>query len=54
MKVNEQALLEECIERGVDFVIRNSDYVEVPHVANVVKDITDNIWLQLDTYFEFE
>ena len=54
MKVNQQALLEDCIERGVDLVIRNSDYVEVPHVANVVKEITDSILLQLDTYFDFQ
>ena len=54
MKVHTHVLLEECIERGVRQVIKNSDYVEVPHVDYVVNQITDEIWLQLDTYFHFE
>jgi len=52
MKVNQQALLEMCIDAGVAFALaKTCDEFEAQRLTN---EISREIWLQLDTYFDFE
>ena len=52
MKVNEQALLEMCIDDGITIALNTSDHPG--NLTALSNQIRKEIWLQLDTYFDFE
>lgn len=54
MKPNIRAILEDCIERGIESGIRRAKkHVESPSDSALADHICDDIWLQIDQYFEF-
>jgi len=52
MKVNQQALLEMCIDDGITIALNTSEH---PDDLTALSDqLRKEIWLQLDTYFTFD
>ena len=54
MRLNTQALLDRLITEGVRGALNRSDYVNVEDVDRVTHEVMESVWLELDTYFEFE
>lgn len=55
MKPNIRAILEKCIEDGLREGWRRAHkHVENPHETTIKTDMEDAIWLEIDTYFNFE
>lgn len=55
MKVNVRAVLEDCINKGIDAGFRRAHkHVENPTEGFLKEKIAEEIWLNLDTYFNFE
>lgn len=52
MKPNTQAILEDCMERGIVAALLNRDAEwSDEHLAD---DIQRRIWCEIDLYFDFE
>ena len=55
MKVNERALLESCIETGIQFGLnRAHKHTDEPSEHVVAEQIENAIWYEIDQYFVFE
>jgi hypothetical protein len=54
MELKVQALLDRLITEGVRGALNRSDYVNVEDVDRVTYEVMESIWLELDTYFDFE
>ena len=55
MKPNIRAILEDCIERGIEQgLARSKKHTDDPTDSQVIGSISDHIWLHLDEYFLFE
>lgn len=55
MKANIREILERCIEDGAAHGIRRAHkHVEKPSDGAIADAIVDAIWLEIDTYFDFE
>jgi hypothetical protein len=55
MKPKVRLILEEAIERGVDRGYKRAfKHTDSPSEAGILQNIEDAIWLEIDTYFEFE
>ena len=55
MKVHTQALLEMCIDEGLSVAMYGSEFeLTVDQLSVILKKARAEIWLQLDTYFNFE
>lgn len=55
MKPMIRAILEDCIERGIeDGVRRAHKHVETPSESALTDHIHEGIWLWIDQYFDFE
>lgn len=55
MKVRTRVLLEECIDRGIERGYRRAfKHTDSPSEVHIVSQINDAIWLEIDTYFNFE
>ena len=56
MKVNLFNLIDQCIDEGVKHALNNAD--ELPDSVEFIDRLADNIskeiWIQLDYYFNFE
>ena len=55
MKANMRVLLERCIEDGLERGYRHAHkHTDTPSPASITTAQNDAIWLEIDTYFEFE
>ena len=55
MKPNIRAILERCIEDGIARGYRHAHkHVDKPSEGYTVDTISADIWLEIDTYFDFE
>jgi len=55
MKANTRLILERCIEEGAAHGYRRAHkHVESPSEGAIIDNISDAIWLEIDTYFNFE
>ena len=55
MKANTRTLLERCIEEGTKRgYIRAFKHTDSPSESLILQTIEDAIWLEIDTYFNFE
>jgi len=55
MKAKLRLLLERCIEDGVKRgYARAFKHTDSPSEAGVLQSVEDAIWLEIDTYFDFE
>jgi hypothetical protein len=55
MRVNERAVLEDCLERAVAHALRNiDDALTDTQIRQLERKLETEMWLQLDTYFDFE
>jgi len=54
MKAKVQAVLEMCIDEGINVVLNRCDQLDDFWSAVLKDQLTKEIWLQLDTYFDFE
>ena len=55
MKVNQQALLEMCIDEGLSSTVYGTDVeLTTAQMQRIIDKAKREIWLQLDTYFNFE
>lgn len=55
MKPNIRAILEDCIERGVEDGIRRAHkHSDAPGNTFLGTCVEESIWLQIDEYFAFE
>jgi hypothetical protein len=55
MKANMRLLLERCIEDGIAHGYRRAHkHVDNPSEGYTVDAISAAIWLEIDTYFDFE
>lgn len=55
MKPNTRAILERCIEDGASHGVRRAHkHVEKPSDGAIADAVVDAIWLEIDTYFNFE
>ena len=55
MRVNSRAVLEDCLERAVMHALRNiDDALTIGQVHQLERKLEQELWLQLDTYFDFE
>lgn len=52
MKPNTQAILEDCIERGIISALMNKD--AGCSDERLADDIQQRIWFEIDLYFDFE
>ena len=52
MKVNQQALLEMCIDDGITITLNTSEHPD--DLTALSNQLRKEIWLQLDTYFTFD
>jgi hypothetical protein len=50
MQANYQAILSECIERGIMQYMRSMDLVD----PVMLQTLETNIWLEIDTFFTFD
>lgn len=55
MRANIRAILERCIEDGAAHGIRRAHkHVDNPSEGAIIDNISSAIWLEIDTYFNFE
>jgi hypothetical protein len=55
MKVNTRAVLEDCLEKAVMHAVRNiDDALTDTQIRQLEQKLEQELWLQLDTYFDFE
>jgi hypothetical protein len=55
MKPNIRLILEEAIERGVDRGYKRAfKHTDSPSETGILQNIEDAIWLEIDTYFNFD
>jgi hypothetical protein len=55
MRANTRAIIERCIEDGIARGYRQAHkHVEKPSEGYTVDAISAAIWLEIDTYFDFE
>ena len=55
MKPNIRLILERCIEDGAKRgYVRAFKHTDSPSEAGILQSIEDAIWLEIDTYFDFE
>ena len=52
MKPKTQALLEMCIDDGITIALNTSEHPD--DLTALSNQLRKEIWLQLDTYFDFE
>jgi hypothetical protein len=52
MKPNTQAILEDCVERGIMSALMNRD--AGCSDERLADDIQQRIWVEIDLYFDFE
>lgn len=50
MKANYQAILSECIERGIFAAMRGANLID----PAVVQALEHEIWVQIDSFFSFD
>lgn len=50
MRANYQAILSECIERGIMQYMRSMDVAD----SVMLQTLESNIWMEIDTYFTFD
>ncbi len=55
MKVNSRVVLEDCLERAVRHALRNiDDALTDTQIRQLEVKLDNELWLAIDTYFEFE
>ena len=55
MKVNTRLVLEDCLERAVTHALLNiDDALTDTQIRQLERKLEQELWLQLDTYFDFE
>lgn len=55
MKANIRMILERCIEDGIAHGYRRAHkHVDNPSEGAIIDNISSAIWLEIDTYFNFE
>ena len=55
MRANIRGILERCIEDGIAHGYRRAHkHLENPSEGVISDNISDAIWLEIDTYFNFE
>jgi hypothetical protein len=56
MELKIQALLNHCIDEGVKFALNDTEGMpyELDLLERLAQRISNEIWLQLDTYFTFD
>lgn len=55
MRANMRAMLERCIEHGTERGYRRAfKHSDSPSEAHILSEIDAAIWLEIDTYFDFE
>lgn len=55
MRANIRGILERCIEDGIAHGYRRAHkHVENPSEGAIADNISDAIWLEIDSYFNFE
>ena len=54
MKVNEQHTLAHCISEGLLRTLYSVDDVSHRKLAEIIDKASDNIWLEIDSFFTFE
>jgi hypothetical protein len=55
MKVNTRAVLEDCLDKAVMHALRNiDDSLTDTQIKQLENKLEQELWLQLDTYFDFE
>jgi len=55
MKPNIRLILEAAIERGVDRGYKRAfKHTDSPSEPAILQSIEDAVWLEIDTYFDFE
>ena len=55
MRANVRTILERCIEQGAERGYRRAfKHTDSPSESHILSQIDDAIWLEIDTYFDFE
>lgn len=55
MRAKMRTLLERCIEDGTERGYRRAfKHTDSPSEAHILSEIDSAIWLEIDTYFDFE
>ena len=55
MKVNARLVLEDCLEKAVMHALRNiDDALTDTQIRQLETKLDQELWLNIDTYFEFE
>jgi hypothetical protein len=55
MRVNTRAVLEDCLEKAVMHALRNiDDALTDTQIRQLEVKLEQELWLQIDTYFDFE
>jgi hypothetical protein len=55
MRVNARPVLEDCLERAVRHALRNiDDALTDSQIRQLEVKLDNELWLAIDTYFEFE
>jgi hypothetical protein len=55
MRVNSRAVLEDCLEKAVMHALRNiDDALTDTQIRQLERKLETEMWLQLDTYFDFD
>lgn len=55
MRVNTRVVLEDCLEHAVMHALRNiDDALTDTQIRQLEVKLEQELWLQLDTYFDFE
>jgi hypothetical protein len=55
MRVNSRAVLEDCLDKAVMHALRNiDDALTDTQIRQLERKLETELWLQLDTYFDFE
>jgi len=55
MRVNARAVLEDCLEKAVMHALRNiDDALTDTQIRQLERKLEQELWLQIDTYFNFE
>ena len=56
MELKVQSLLDHCIKQGIEFALNDTE--GMPHqldlLERLAQRISTEIWVQLDTYFDFD
>jgi hypothetical protein len=54
MKPNTQSILANCISEGLLRTLYSVDDVSYQKLTEIIDKASDEIWLQIDTYFTFD